>query len=336
MEPTLTWLLEPENPSARALALMYLLDYPASQPDVAAARTAIPGWGVMRDILEAQWPPGYWIKPDVGYSPKYKATVWQVIFAAALGAPLTKELQLACAHVLDHSRLPDGRFSAKKTSQGAVACLSGNLLRALIRLRVSDSRLDESTEALAKAVVRDEFRCRYNAIGAGPGRWPSQMADGVPCAWGAVKALGAFAEILPGQRSAAVQTATEAGTNFLLAYDLVRSDFPTSTEPSPLWKQFGFPLGYTSDLVEALDVLGRLGLERSAKIVAALDLVQAKADSLGRWALEYTPENTWGSFGERGLANKWVTLRALSALKLWLPEYSAETLQSCLDRGPAT
>ena len=34
-----------------------------------------------------------------------------------------------------------------------------------------------------------------------------------------------------------------------------------------------------------------------------------------RWALEYTPDNTWATFGQLGQPNKWVTLRALGALK---------------------
>jgi hypothetical protein len=243
-----------------------------------------------------------------------------LIFLAALGTPLTGELERACTHVLDHSRLLDGRFSAKQNEQGAVACLSGNLLRAMSQMGFIDDRLDESSEAMAKAVLRDEFRCRYNAPGAGPGAWPARMSDGLPCAWGAIKVLGALAEVPLPRRSTTMRDAIEASAALLLAHDLVRGDYPTSTEPSPLWQRFGFPLGYTSDLLEALEVLGQLGAERTPQITRALHVVRGKMGPLGRWSLEYTPENTWASFGELGQDNKWVTLRALAVFKLWEAE----------------
>jgi hypothetical protein len=295
------WLLEPENPS--------------DDPDILAARAATPGWGPARAILDAQWPQGYWISPGVGYSPKHKATVWQVIFLAAMGAPCTVAVESACAYLLDHSRLSDGRFSARKTARGAFACLNGNLLRAMFQLGYRDPRLAESTEALAEMVLRDGFRCRCNAAGVDEGPPPAQMRDGLPCAWGAIKSLGAFAEIAAGRRSSTVAAAIQSGIALLLAGDLATGDYPTATEPSPLWRQFGFPLGYTSDLLEALEVLGRLGLGGHPRLAPAVAVVRSKRDASGRWLLEYTPRNTWGDFGKVGAPNKWVTLRGLRVLK---------------------
>ena len=313
----LPWLLEAENPSARYLALTGLLGRPADDPEVLAARAAIPGWGPARAILDAQWPEGYWVAPGVGYSPKYKATVWQVIYLAALGVPRTEAVDRACAQVLDESRLPDGRFSAKKTGQGAIACLGGNLSRALVQSGCEDPRVAESVEALAEMVIRDGFRCRYNALQDGDGNWPHHMRDGLPCAWGAIKVLAAFAELPEEGRSPAVRDAIEAGVALLLSGNLATGEYATATEPSPLWLQFGFPLGYTSDLLEALEVLGTLGVELGSRLAPALDLVRDRRTGSGRWVLEHTPENTWAGFGAVGEENKWVTLRALRAMKQW-------------------
>ncbi|MCL7452335.1 MAG: hypothetical protein M8467_04735, partial [Anaerolineae bacterium] len=207
----LAWLLEAENPSARYLCLRDLLDRPAADPERAAAQRSIPEHEPARAILEAQWPEGYWIAPGTGYSPKHKATVWQVIFLAALGAPRTAGIDRACAYVLDHSRLPDGRFTAQAAdlayrhhhARGAVACLNGNVLRAMAELGYPDPRLDESLEALAGMVLDDRFCCRFNAKKPVPAR----MSDGLPCAWGAIKALGAFAQVPTASRSSAVQRA---------------------------------------------------------------------------------------------------------------------------------
>jgi hypothetical protein len=314
----LAWLLEPENPSVRYLALTDLLDRPVSDSESIAARAAMPGWGPAKAILAAQWPEGYWMRPGVGYSPKYKATVWQVIFLAALGAPRVEAVDRACAYVLGHSRLPDGRFSAYKTAKGATACLNGNLLRAMLQLGCDDHRLKESLDALVEMVTRDEYRCRFNSPDPPAGR----MRDGLPCAWGAIKALSAFAEVSPELREDAMCSAIDAGIELLLSGDLVGGGYATATRPSPLWQRFGFPLGYTSDLLEALEVLGHLGKGCDPRLSAAIEVVRAKRDELGRWRLEHTPENTWGDFGRVGQPNKWVTLRGLRALKACLRSLS--------------
>jgi hypothetical protein len=309
----LSWLLEPENPSSRYLALTKLLGRVPEDPDVLEAKAAIPGWGPARDILEAQWPGGYWMRPGVGYSPKHKATVWQVVFLAALGTPLTQALADACAYVLKHSLLPDGCFSAHRTRKGAVACLNGNLLRAMLRVGYQDVRLSKAQDAMAQAILRDEFRCRFNARSPRP----ALMREGMPCAWGAIKTLGAFAETPASERTTAVQEAIRIGTRLLLSGDLARGDYPTATKPSPLWLRFGFPLGYTSDLLEALEVLGQLQVEPNDLLRTALGIVREKQDEDGCWSLDHTPDNMWTSFGTLGRPSKWVTLRALHVLRLW-------------------
>jgi hypothetical protein len=307
----LDWLLEPDNPSARYLALTGLLRRPAGDSEVAAARAAIPGWGPVRAILDAQWPAGYWMQPGVGYSPRHKATVWQVIFFGALGAPRTAAIDRACAYILDHSRLADGRLSAYKTARGAIACLNGNLLRAFSQLGYEDPRLAESREALAVMVLRDRFCCRFNAKGP----LPACMADGLPCAWGAVKALAALAAVPEAERSAAAAAALQVGAEFLLSGDLAAGVFLPNGEPGARWRKPGFPPDHSSDLLEALGVLKRLGMDHDPRLRTAMAVLAGKQDGEGRWALEHTPKNTWGRFGRLGQPNKWITVRALCPLR---------------------
>jgi hypothetical protein len=297
----------------RYLALTKLCELPAHEMEVTAVQSEIPDWGPAQAILDAQWPAGFWMSPGVGYSPKYRATVWQVVFLAAMGAPRTKAIDRACTYVLDHSRLPDGRFSAHKAATGAIACLNGNLLRAMLQLGYRDTRLNESLEAFADAVHHSGYRCRFNA--ASP--LPRRMEDGLPCAWGAIKSLGAFAEVPEQHRSPKMQVAIEKGFSLLHDGNLATGDYPAASTPSPVWHQLGFPLGFTSDVVEALEVLGRLGAPQDPSLCETAGAVWSKRDARGRWKLEYTPGRTWGDFGKIGEANKWVTLRVLSALKSW-------------------
>ena len=306
------WLLEPDNPSVRYLALTGLLDRPADDAEVKAIQETIPTWGPARAILEAPWPQGSWVRPGVGYSPKHNATVWQVIFLAELGVPSIEAVNRACAYVLAHSRLSDGRFSTSKLSQGARACLSGALLRALLQFGHSDPRLEESIEALAKIGIRDGWRCQ---VLGGAGR------AGTPCAWGAIKALGAFAELAERQRSPVVQEAIESGVTLLRAGDLATGEGLISCEPGSVWLQFGFPLGCSSDLLEALEVIGHLSGGAGPKPEAALQVVLRKRNREGGWILERTTPNSWADFGRVGQPNKWVTFRALQVLKTWKIEW---------------
>jgi hypothetical protein len=183
----------------------------------------------------------------------------------------------------------------------------------MFQLGYEDDRLEDSLETLADEVVRLGFRCRFNA----PSPRPVRMAEGLPCAWGATKVLGAFAEIPDEHRSPEVRAAVQAGVALLLGGDPSTGDYPTASRPSPRWHRLGFPLGFTSDMAEALDVLGRLGAPRKPALDRAARALLGKRDENGRWKLEHTPGRGWSEFGQLGKANKWVTLRALAALKAW-------------------
>jgi hypothetical protein len=310
----LPWLLEPGNPSVRYLALTGLLDRAADDPEVVAARQAILDFQPVRAILDAQWPEGYWMRPGPGYSPKYRATVWQIIFLAAMGVPCCEPVTRAIDYTLRHSRLPDGRFSARQDEGEAVLCLNGNLSRALAWFGYAqDSRAMDSRQAMAAHIARDGCRCRYNSPA---GSRPPRMRDGLPCAWGAIKALGALTALPEETRTPEEGEAIRHVVDFLLAHDLAAGDYPTATRPSRLWHKFGFPLGYTSDLLEAAQVLLQAGVSAGhPRLRAGLARVLAKQTDRGRWRLEHTPGKAWASFGSLNAPNKWVTLRALRVLK---------------------
>ena len=325
----LVWLLDAGNPSARYLTLTGPLGCPAGDPEVIATRLDILRWQPVQAILDAQWPAGYWVGPGVGHSPKYKATIWQVVFLAALGAPRTGAIDRACAYVLDQARLDDGRFSAyAQTSaapghaaRGATACLNGNLLRAFAQLGNDDPRIEGSREALARMVLRNGFCCRFNVAG----KAPAPMSAGLPCAWGAIKALAAFAAVPAAKRTAVMDTAAATGIDFLLgtggvqdsARRLASGDYPLTGACNRAWQSFGFPPDDTSDLLEALDILGELGLGRDPRLSAAIDVVRGQQDRSGRWALDHTPDNMWTKLGSVGEPNPWITLRAMHVLARW-------------------
>jgi hypothetical protein len=320
----LPWLLEESNPSVRFFTLRDILRPPRGDPDVEAARTAIVSSRPVREILAAQYPEGYWIKPDWGYSPKYRATVWQVMFLADLGVTPNETVHRACRVVLEKTFLPEaGLFSATKSPAGTVICLNGNLLASLCRLDYGDhATVRTVSHTLAEKIVEEGFGCRANALDR------KNKDTWLPCAWGAIKALRAYALIPEGKRTPLVKEAVSQGVQFLLSGDLMVADYPSASgRASRLWFRLGFPLGYHSDLLEAVDVLVQLGHVGDYRLHNAIEFVLNKQDSDGRWPLEHTLGRTWTQFGEKGRPSKWVTLRALRMLSR-LPEPP-----SCVEHG---
>jgi hypothetical protein len=305
-DPT-PWLLELDNPSVRYFTLTDLLERPQSDAEVWQAKAAIMTSEPVQKILDAQYPDGYWVKPGIGYSPKYRATVWQVIFLADLGATRTAQIEKACEHIFEHAQRPDGAFIANKGKNGAIIRLNGNLLRSLLWFGYGDDpRGQRGLDWLAARVHGEEgFCCHYNRRS--------------PCAWGAVKALSAFAALPEGERPPAIQRAIERGVEFLLSYDLVKADPGGYGDVSPLWFRFGFPLTYVSNILEMLLVLTKLGHGRNPRLVGSVEFMLSKQDEKGRWRLEYSPAKTWARFGQKGQSSKWVTLNALRVLKALTP-----------------
>ena len=107
---SLAWLLEPDDPGVRYLALRDLLDRPADDPELAAARQEAHERGPIATVLTAMMPEGCWAEPGPGYNPKYRSTVWSITLLAQLGARVEQDERIgrACAYLLDHALTPLG------------------------------------------------------------------------------------------------------------------------------------------------------------------------------------------------------------------------------------
>ncbi len=328
-DPT-DWLLEPDaaNPGIRYFALHELGDLPGDHPEVLAARQAVMATGPVPAILAAQQPQGYWEEEGAGYYPKYRGTVWQVIFLAQLGAVGSEpRVRAGCEYVLAHSRAPGRGFSMSARPSGLIHCLQGNLAAALLDLGWGgDERLAEALNWLARSITGEGIApagerkepVRYLRSGnSGPG-FACSANNHLPCAWGAVKALLALSKIPTAERSASVEAALADGLEFLLEHDPAAADYPMgySDKPNRSWFRFGFPIGYVTDVLQNLEVLTALGCGGDARLEPALELLLSKQDAYGRWSLEYTYNGkTWADIEQKNQPSKWVTLRALRVLK---------------------
>jgi len=315
----LPWLLEPDeaNPGVRYFAVRDLLDKSQDDPEIIAARSAVMRTGPVPAILDAQYPQGYWVKPGPGYSPKYRSTLWQVLFLAQLGADGQDErVRRAVEHVFIHAQAENGGFACNGRPSMAIHCLWGNMVWALLELGYwGDERLDRAIDALARSITGEGYGW-YRKSGIQAPGFVCSANYGLPCAWGAVRALWALNRVPADGRTPAVEAAIEASADFLLSYDVARADYPYQERISSSWFKFGYPLGYVTDVLLNLEALAEAGRGRDPRLAEAVRLVLSKQDEQGRWRMEYSYNGKmWADVETKGQPSKWVTLRAVRMLK---------------------
>ena len=162
---TIDWILGPENPSVRFLALQQLEGKPADHPDVVDAQDAVMATPCVKTILKAQKGEGHWGHYDNMYNPKYTATTHTLLILAELGAKRTPKIEQAIEHVFLFQR-DSGHFlwDMPKTAKGKASevkdacCLDGNILYYLIHFGYLN---DERTKRLI------DFQVHYHSDDAG-------------------------------------------------------------------------------------------------------------------------------------------------------------------------
>ena len=323
---SLSWLLEPDSPGVRYLALRDLME-DASEAELSAARDAAHRGGPIAAILDNMSTEGYWAKAGPGYLPKYRSTVWALIMLAQMGALAEQDerITLACSYLLDHALAAGGQFSISGAPSSTADCLQGNMCWALTELGYDDPRLDSAYEWMARSVTGDglapnterDAPLRFYASQCGP-TFACGSNNKLPCAWGGAKVMLAFGVLPKERRSPLIDHAIQHGVDFLFSVDPADATYPSgfSNKPSGNWWKFGFPVFYVTDLLQIVEALVGLGYGSDPRLGNALTLIREKQDEQGRWPLEYDyTGKTWVDFGPKKQPNKWVTLRALRALK---------------------
>jgi hypothetical protein len=309
MNIILDCLLDLSNPSVRYFSLRHLLDRPEDDAEVTAARRAIMQSEPVQKILAAQNSEGYWSKPGEGYTPKYQSTAWQILFLAELGTNGKDErVRRGCEYWLSQAQsAKHGGFAP------LIYCLNGNMIWALTALGYGgDERLARAVDWLTGMITGELPH-------TGSYSWPGFQCGAnnkLPCAWGAVKAVRALANLHPTLQSPKVKKSATATVEFLFSHELAKADYPHYERISGEWFKFGFPLSYTSDVLEAAFVLCEAGHGGDPRLQPAIELILSKREADGRWAMKHTLNvKMWADIEVKGKPSKWITLRALRVLK---------------------
>lgn len=326
-DAVLDWLLEEEAPGVRYFALRDLLQRPPDDRELLAARRATLDQPPVRPTLEAQKPEGYWVKPGPGYGPKYRSTVFSLIFLGQYGADGSdRRIRRAVDYLFEHAAHASGALSVTGRQSGLIACAQGNLLGSLIELGFADDeRVILAVDWLARYITGEGIAPQHEKKApvhylksgfSGPG-FPCSANDHLPCAWGAVAAVDALGKVPPVHRTPRIEQALAAGVEFLFSRDPAVADYPMgySEKPNRSWFRFGYPLGYITDMLRLVEVLVALGHGADARLKNAFELILSKRDPEGRWTLDYHYRGkTWSNLETPNAPSKWVTLRARRAL----------------------
>ncbi len=324
----IAWLLESSEPGVRYLELRDLLDRPADDAELLEAQREAHMAGPIAKILSKMNPEGYWVKEGAGYSPKYRSTVWSLLMLAQLGARMDMDERIARAvdYYLEHAVNPDGQISHDHLPNGTFDCLQGNMCYALYSLGCRDEKMEAAFDWMARTVTGEgmgkqgdeKARYRWYTYQCGP-IFACKANGGKSCAWGAAKVMAAFSLLTKEKRTARIEQAIQAGVDFLFSVDLMKANWPSrdNAKPSPNWWKFSFPVFYISDLLQMTEALARLGYGKDPRLPETVEFIRSQQDEEGRWRLELDyAERSGMRFGKINQPNKWVTLRALRALKL--------------------
>jgi len=335
----ITWLLEPDNPTVRYLTLRHLLGRPKGDPQVEAARAAIPHSRVAQRVFARQASDGHWGDAATPYKPKYKATYWTLMVLGHLGLRRDDQRVQRAVDYVFRFQQPNGGFAetgevgarreydyvvqrrkarGKETPDESVfvpdlihqmtlSCLTGNVVAALLRLGYGDDpRLSRAVDWLVSIQNADGgWLCPY---------WKAHIRDKHSCLYGSICPLEAFSEIPEERRPPAVQEAAARAAEFLLMHRLYRADHHDFRVINPNWLKLAFPWFYNYNILRGLWVLTRLGVH-DERMADALMVLREKQTPEGKWLLESTPYGRMqANLEKKGQPSKWVTLKALWVL----------------------
>jgi hypothetical protein len=126
---------------------------------------------------------------------------------------------------------------------------------------------------------------------------------------------------LAGESSTEVTEARLRGQEYLLERRLFRRRstgevIERDRKGGTAWTRFSFPTWWHYDVLRGLEYLRRAGATPDERVVEAIEVVESKRDSDGRWPLEHQHPGTMAVEVDEGedRPSRWNTLRALRVL----------------------
>lgn len=302
------WLLEESNPHVRYFALRWLLDKPEDGKEATAASQAIAASAPVRRIIERQRAEGYWGSD----SRPYHGTYGPLMLLYWLGAPISDAVKRAMDYNMDGCLMEDGAYALKMKGRTLfLPCHGAEFLQMMLEYGYSrDPRCRRLLNWLVSIQRTDGVWCCIS------------KTKPFPCMWATADVMRAFRDLPPNWKTAKVKKSNDLAVELFLNSDLSRYG---KKKADPDWFRFGFPLRYTSDVLEILELVAPFVSPDDERIQDGLALVLGKQDSHGRWPCEKHPRGgmwmeQYVALDKIGEPSKWVTLHALRMLKTLFEE----------------
>jgi hypothetical protein len=300
------WLLESDEPAVRLLARREILGQ-----DATADQERVLTGPKVRRLLDGQHDDG-----GFGVSPysKWTGAHWRVVSLVELGVPAGHERVRAAAGTVLDWLTGDRHRGQVQTINGRVrahASQEGNALAVACRLGLAaDPRVRQLAGSLLEWQWPDGgWNCDVRSRGS-----RSSFHESLIPIWGLHEYAAAT-----GNRAA--RCAARRGAELILEHRLFRS-LRTGRPIHPTWTALHYPPYWHYDILQALMVLSRMGLADDPRASDALDVLQRRRLSDGRWLVDgvwwrspgsgrgHCEVVDWGSDGP----NEMITLTALRCL----------------------
>jgi hypothetical protein len=302
---TLEWLLD-SDPAIRWQAMRDLTD--ASPEAVAAERARVANEGVGATILASQGADGAWHRAD---APDWLPTLFTFQLLRATGVDRADPAVDAAVARLETGYRWDEAFGKKPFFEGEVEpCINGGAL-------ALGAYFGRPTESLASRLVEEQLE---------DGGWNCDAPKSTRSSYHTT--ICVLEGLLEYERAVGftptIAEARRRGEQYLLERGLFRRR-STGAVANPAFLTFGFPPRYHYDVLRALDYLRAAGVQPDARMGDAVQVVESRRQTDGRWLLDRTANEALAfPFMESvGEPSRWNTLRALRVLR-W---YKANGIQ---------
>jgi hypothetical protein len=306
--PVIKWLLD-SDPSIRWQVMRDLTGAHEHEVSAERARVASEGWGAQ--LLSFQGPDGRW--SGAAWNRGWDSTMHVLWLLRHLGLdPESAEAKRAVGLVRDNvtwkgsgpPECDDSPFFAGEME----ACINGQVAAAGAYFR-------QDVGGLVERLLNEQLA---------DGGWNCEAPDGSTrssfnttiCV---LEALLEYERAFGNKPQ--VADARLRGQEYLLERRLFRRKstgevIERDRKGGADWTRFAFPTWWHYDVLRGLEYLRNAGVAPDERVVEAIELVESKRDSDGRWPLETVyPGVMPVEFDEgEGLPSRWNTLRALRVL----------------------
>jgi hypothetical protein len=301
-DPT-DWLLQESNPHVRYFTLRWLLAESERSKQVVKAKHAIARSAAILKIIERQRPSGGW-----GADPRpHHSTRGPLMLLFWLGCPFNDAIKKAMDFRIDGCLLENGAYGISSKGKTFLApCHGAEFFRMMLQYGYAD---DPRCRRLLDWLV---------GVQGDDGVWTCiSKTRPLPCMWATADVLRAFRDIPVGWTGPHIVEARDRAVELFLNSNLCRYK---KSKPDPDWFRFGFPLHYTSDILEVLELVAPYVGADDRRIQEELGMVLKKQDKQGRWPCEkHLRAGQWieqyVALEKIGEPSKWVTLHAMRMLK---------------------